>query len=99
MRLHEYFEKMYESGPADIHTNITFDGKYDYGNNESVSIEGYDITPLDCVFKIASILSNSTVYKNHYFENLNNRRNITHKVSDGKTHIVHFKDFVRKSQP
>jgi hypothetical protein len=93
--LHEYFENLYEFGPADIHTDISVEGKFCYGSNEMVSIEGAEITPFNYVFTIVSRLSGTTVYNNHYFLDPNNRRIITHKVRDGKTHIYQIQDFVR----
>ena len=97
--LHEYFENLYEFGPADIHTDITVEGKACFGANEAVSIEGTEITPFNYVFTIISELSGTTVYNNHYFLDPNNRRIITHKVRDGKTHIYQIQDFVRIVQP
>ncbi|WP_420630135.1 hypothetical protein [Candidatus Leptofilum sp.] len=97
--LHEYFENLYEFGPADIHSDITVEGKYCHGANEAVTIEGTEITPFNYVFTIVSQLSGTTVYNNHYFIDPNNRRIITHKVRDGKTHIFQIQDFVRIVQP
>ena len=97
--LHEYFENLYEFGPADIHSDITVDGKFCHGANEAVSIEGTEITPFNYVFTIVSQLSGTTVYNNHYFLDPNNRRIITHKIRDGQTHIFQIQDFVRIVQP
>jgi hypothetical protein len=97
--LHEYFENLYEFGAADIHSDITVDGKYCFGKNEVVSIEGAEITPYNYVFTIVSQLSGTTVYNNHYFLDPNNRRIITHKVRDNATHIYQIQDFVRIVQP
>lgn len=97
--LHEYFENLYEFGPADIHSDITVDGKFCHGANDAVSIEGTEITPFNYVFTIMSQLSGTTVYNNHYFLDPNNRRIITHKVREGKTHIFQIQDFVRIVQP
>jgi hypothetical protein len=97
--LHEYFENLYEFGPADIHSDITVAGKFCFGSNTAVSIEGTELTPNNYVFTIVSQLSGATVYNNHYFLDPNNRRIITHKVRDGKTHIFQIQDFVRIIQP
>ena len=97
--LHEYFENLYEFGAADIHSDITVDGKFCHGANEMVNIEGAEITPFNYVFTILSQLSATTVYNNHYFLDPNNRRIITHKVRDSKTHIYQIQDFVRIVQP
>lgn len=93
--LHEYFEELYEFGPSDIHTDIKVDGKFCYGANEVVEIEGSEIVPNNYVFTIWSKLSDSTVYNNHYFLDANTRRIITHKVREGKTHIYQIQNFVR----
>lgn len=97
--LHEHFENLYEFGTADIHSDITVDGKACAGANEMVSIEGAEITPYNYVFTIVSKLSGTTVYNNHYFLDPNNRRIITHKVRDNQTHIYQIQDFVRIVQP
>ncbi|MCA9952158.1 MAG: hypothetical protein KDE48_21050 [Anaerolineales bacterium] len=97
--LHEYFENLYEYGPADIHSDITVEGKACYGANEMVTIDGAEITPYNYVFTIVSALSHTTVYNNHYFLDPNNRRIITHKVRAAKTHIYQIQDFVRILQP
>lgn len=93
--LHEYFENLYEFGPADIHSDITVEGKFCYGASAAVTLEGAEITPNNYVFTIFSKLSNATVYNNHYFLDANTRRIITHKVREGKTHIYQIQDFVR----
>jgi hypothetical protein len=93
--LHEDFVNLYEYGPAVFHTDIKVVGKFCSANSEQLSLEGTMLTPFNYVFTIISNLSKTTVYNNHYFIDPNNRRIITHKVRDGKTHIYQIQDFVR----
>ena len=97
--LHEDFEKLYGYGPAVYHTDIKVDGKFCSGGNEMVQLHGSELTPYNYVLSIESEISKSTVYNNHYFLDPNNRRIITHKLREGKTHIFQIQDFVRIQQP
>ena len=93
--LHEDFENLYEVGPTVYHTDIQVDGNRCFAENEMIKIERTKLTAFNYVFTIWSNVSGTTVYNNHYFIDPNNRRIITHKVRDGKTHIYQIQDFVR----
>lgn len=93
--LHEDFENLYEFGPVVYHTDIHVDGKFSHGASELVRIEGAMLTPYNYVFTIWSDVSKTIVYNNHYFLDPNNRRIITHKTRNGKTHIFQIQDFVK----
>jgi len=93
--LHEHFENLYEIGETVYHTDLHVHGKSVRGDSDQVRIEGAMLTPYNYVFTIWSGVTNTTVYNNHYFIDPNNRRIITHKVRDGKTHIYQIQDFVR----
>jgi len=79
------------------HTDLHVNGKFVHGESDLVRIEGTMLTPYNYVFTIWSSVTNTTVYNNHYFLDPNNRRIITHKIRDGKTHIFQIQDFVRVS--
>jgi hypothetical protein len=94
--LHEEFESFYPLGEAvTFDTDINVDGKYCWGGNDLITLDGSEITPYNYVFTIHSHVSNTTVYNNHYFIDPNQRRIITHKVRDGKTVTYQIQDFVR----
>lgn len=93
--LHEDFTNLYEYGPAVFHTDIKVNDKFCSAASEQLKLEGTMLTPFNYVFTIWSNLSKTTVYNNHYFIDPNNRRIITHKVRDNKTHIFQIQDFVR----
>lgn len=93
--LHEDFDNLYEVGPTVFHTDLHVREKFCYGDSPLVRIEGTMLTPYNYVFTIWSQVSGTTVYNNHYFIDQNNRRIITHKIRDGKTHIFQIQDFVR----
>jgi hypothetical protein len=97
--LHEHFENLYEVGETVFHTDIKVDGKFCSAESEMLSLWGSELTPFNYVFTINSGISKTTVYNNHYFLDPNNRRIITHKVRDGKTHIFQIQDFVRVVRP
>jgi hypothetical protein len=99
-RLHEEFERFYPLGRAVIFdTDIHVRGKFCHGEAEAVRLEGTGLTPFNYIFTIWSAVSQTTVYNNHYFLDPNNRRILTHKVREGKTHIFQIQDFVRVLQP
>lgn len=93
--LHEDFDNLYEVGATVFHTDLHVQGKACTGESPLARIEGTMLTPYNYVFTIWSNVSQTTVYNNHYFIDQNNRRIITHKVRDGKTHIFQIQDFVR----
>ena len=97
--LHEHFENLYEVGETTFHTDIKVEGKYCHAESDQISIWGSELTPFNYVFTIDSKISKTLVYNNHYFIDPNNRRIITHKVRDGKTHLFQIQDFVRIVQP
>jgi hypothetical protein len=97
--LHEHFDNLYEVGETVFHTDIKVDGKFCSAESEMLSLWGSELTPFNYVFTINSGISKTTVYNNHYFLDPNNRRIITHKVRDGKTHIFQIQDFVRVVRP
>ena len=93
--LHEDFDNLYEVGKTVFHTDLQVIDKTVFGDSPMVRIEGTMLTPYNYVFTIWSDVSKTIVYNNHYFIDANNRRIITHKVRDGKTHIFQIQDFVR----
>lgn len=93
--LHEDFDKLYAVGPTVFHTDIRTEGRYCFGDSPLARIEGTMLTPYNYVFTIWSAVSGTTVFNNHYFIDENNRRIITHKLKDNKTHIYQIQDFVR----
>ena len=94
--LHEEFERFYPLGEAvTFDTDISVDGKYCWGGNDLITLDGSEITPYNYVFTIHSHVSNTTVYNNQYFIDPNQRRIITHKVRDGKKVTYQIQDFVR----
>jgi hypothetical protein len=93
--LHEHFENLYEVGETVYHTDLHVKDKFVHGESDIVRIEGSMLTPYNYVFTIWSGVTNTTVYNNHYFIDPNNRRIITHKIRDGKTHVYQIQDFVR----
>lgn len=93
--LHEHFDNLYEVGETVYHTDLQVTDRFCLGDSPMVKIEGTMLTPYNYVFTILSEVSKTTVYNNHYFIDENNRRIITHKVRDGKTHIFQIQDFVR----
>jgi hypothetical protein len=94
--LHEEFDRFYPLGKAvAFDTDIHVDGKYCWGENDLIRLDGSEITPFNYVFTIHSDVSNTTVYNNHYFIDPNQRRIITHKVRDGQTVTYQIQDFVR----
>lgn len=93
--LHEDFDNLYGVGPTVFHTDITVADKACHGDSPLAKIEGSMLTPYNYVFTIWSNVSGTVVYNNHYFIDENNRRIITHKLKDGKTHIYQIQDFVR----
>jgi len=93
--LHEHFENLYEVGETVYHTDLHVKDKFVHGESDIVRIEGSMLTPYNYVFTIWSGVTDTTVYNNHYFIDPNNRRIITHKIRDGKTHVYQIQDFVR----
>jgi hypothetical protein len=94
--LHEAFERFYPLGkPVVFETDIQVDGKFCWGENALIRLDGSEITPYNYVFTIHSDVSKTTVFNNHYFIDPNQRRIITHKVKDGKTELYQIQDFVR----
>jgi hypothetical protein len=93
--LHEDFDNLYGVGKTVFHTDITVKDKMCFGDSPLVRLEGTMLTPFNYVFTIWSQVSGTTVYNNHYFIDPNNRRIITHKVKDGRTHTLQIQDFVR----
>jgi hypothetical protein len=94
--LHEEFEIFYGLGkPVTFDTDIKVDGKFCWGENELIRLDGSELTPNNYVFTIHSDVSKTTVYNNHYFLDTNTRRIITHKVRDGETVNYQIQDFAR----
>ena len=94
--LYEAFERFYPLGkPIVFDTDIHVDGKFCWGENDLIRLDGSMLTPYNYVFTIYSDVSNTVVYNNHYFIDPNQRRIITHKVKDGKTVTYQIQDFVR----
>jgi len=93
--LHEDFDNLYEVGKTVSHTNISVSGKTCRGDSLLVRLEGAMLTPYNYVFTFWSGVSGTIVYNNHYFLDANNRRILTHKIREGKTHIFQIQDFVR----
>jgi hypothetical protein len=97
--LMEDFENLYGVGKTVFNSDINVDGKYCSAVSEQLSLNGTELTPYNYVFTIDSKISNTIVHNNHYFIDPNNRRIITHKLREGKTHIFQIQDFVRIQQP
>ena len=97
--LHEHFDNLYEVGETVFDTDITVEGNYCHAESEMINLWGTGLTPFNYVFTIDSAVSKTTVYNNHYFIDPNNRRIITHKVRDEKTHLFQIQDFVRIVRP
>ncbi|MEB3882110.1 hypothetical protein [Lyngbya sp. CCY1209] len=94
-RFQETWDNLYGFGKAEFDINLTVEGKTCFGADEKVSITGIGITPENYVFTIESKISQAIVYNNHYFLNSQQRRVITHKLREGKTHIFQIQDFGR----
>jgi hypothetical protein len=97
--LHEDFEKLYEVGPTVFHTDIKVNGKFCHAESAQIALHGTELSPFNYVFTIESAISRTTVFNNHYFLDPDNRRIITHKLRDGKTHCFQIQDFVRVVRP
>lgn len=97
--LHEHFDNLYEVGETVFHTDLVVDGKHCHAESPQLKIWGTGLTPYNYVFTIESAVSRTTVYNNHYFLDPDNRRIITHKLRDGRTHLFQIQDFVRVEAP
>ncbi len=92
---HEQVDNLYNYGEAVFDLDLQVTGKSCFGQNEFVAITGTELTPYNYVFTIESNVTRSLVYNNHYFLNPNQRRVITHKLQNDKTHIFQIQDFSR----
>nr|WP_290225002.1 hypothetical protein [Trichocoleus desertorum] len=94
-QFNEHFDNLYGYGAITFNCPIRVTGKTCYGEDAQLKIRGTELTPYNYIFQVQSTISQTTIFNNHYFQDPNQRRIITHKLQNGESHIFQIQDFVR----